>query len=589
MSKRYLNGLRAELNASGLTDVATTITFAAAPTYNNGDNVPTLAPGEFIPLTILNTDGHLAEIVWLVGYTTAGTTGTILRGRDGTDAVAHDPDVTVISAATAGDFPGTGHPERADGRLGAALTKVGVVLEAGSGTWDGDYVESPTILRDPLSGRYAMVHVGYGTTTGAIRAQVGLAWSDDLVSWTKETDPLLSHSGVAASPDQNGCTGPLLLWDRVNEQYVLYYIGLTATGYEGGTKSICYATATSLSGSWTRHGAVISPAGTGWREDAIWHPSIVERNGTWYLFFNAHGDSAIENIGYATAPSITGPWTVDDVNSPILSVVAATWESEKVGDPCVRRVGDLWVMDYFGYDGDTAGDGFAVTSDANFPLGWVRHPDNPILEAGPEIYDEKLAHKPFVVVDGGEIYHFYTAVADDDTRTVALAVTTPVFTGDGGSEPPGGTPGIGGKVWAKRTAGNVTINSATFTNVDTALDLVVPAVAGDVVDVGLMSRKASGSSYIVFDFHTIIAGSPVNSVSADTTAGTTLANSLPMWGYPSGTSVIGLVGRKLYQVQAGDIDGSGNVTFRLRCLSGGSVVIAAADPVLYVDAINYGP
>lgn len=437
MSKRYLNGLRAELDASGLNDSTTTITFDAAPTYNHGVNVPTLAPGEFVPLTILNTDGHLAEIVWLVNYTTAGTTGTIIRGQDGTAAVAHDPHVTVISAPTAVDFSGTSHPLRTDGRLGARLRKVGVVLSAGSGTWDGSYVESPAIMRDPLSGRYAMVYTGYGTTTGATRAQVGLAWSDDLVTWTKQSTPLLSHSGTGGAPDQNGCTGPLLLWDRIGEQYVLYYIGLTLTGYEAGGKTICYATAPTLGGTWTRHGAVISPAGTTWREQAVWHPNVVERNGTWYLFFNASGDT-YETIGYATAPSITGPWTVDDVNSPVLNVVAATWEANKVGDPCVRRVGDFWVMDYFGYAGGNAQDGFAVTSDADFPLGWTRHPGNPILTYGPASYDAKHAHKPFVVVDGGQIFHFYTAVTTGDVRTIALAIggytpdlsALPAVTGD---------------------------------------------------------------------------------------------------------------------------------------------------------------
>ena len=36
-----------------------------------------------------------------------------------------------------------------------------------------------------------------------------------------------------------------------------------------------------------------------------------------------------------------------------MSPVAATWEADKVGDPVVRRVGNVWVMDYFGYRSST--------------------------------------------------------------------------------------------------------------------------------------------------------------------------------------------------------------------------------------------
>lgn len=341
--------------------------------------------------------------------TTGATAGDVPVYNPTTDELEYAP------PASGGASTGATDP------LGANLEKVGIVLPKGtSGQWDATLVESPAILRDPRSGRYAMVHTGYGTTTGATRGQIGLAWSDDLVNWTKTGTPMLTHSGVSGDPDENGCTGPLLLWDDAGDQYVLYYIGLTATGYESGTKSLCMATSADLT-TWTRHGAVIT-TGSGWRSGAIWHPSVVERDGTWYLFFNATGSGSAESIGYATAPAITGPWTVDDTNSPLLSAVAATWESTLVGDPSVRRVGDMWVMDYYGFNGTTAADGIAVTSDADFPLGWERHPDNPILSPS-ETYDAKYAHKPFVMVNGGELLHYYTAVAADDTRQIALAIS----------------------------------------------------------------------------------------------------------------------------------------------------------------------
>lgn len=315
----------------------------------------------------------------------------------------------------------------ANGRLGLNLTKVGVVLPRGAGgTWDADMVEAPSVMYDPKSAQWVMVYVGYGTTSGAQRAGVGLATSPDGVTWTKVgSAAILPHSGTSGAPDQNGATGPVLFWDDDAAQYVLYYIGLTSTGYESGTKTICYATATTLTGSWTRQGSVVTAAGSGWRNTAVWHVSIVRREATWYMFFNATGSDSKEKIGYATAPALTGPWTVDDVNSPVLSPVSSTWESSFVGDPCVRRIGDMWVMDYYGYDGASAGDGVAVTSDSAFPLGWVKYAGNPVLAPTSGTFDGKYAHKPYVLERGGELFHYYTAVDASDVRQIALAMEGP--------------------------------------------------------------------------------------------------------------------------------------------------------------------
>lgn len=323
-----------------------------------------------------------------------------------------------------GFVSGGGSATGADHRLGLNLTKQGIVLAKGStGAWDADLVESPSVMYDPKSGRWAMVYVGYGTTTGAQRAGVGLAYSPDGITWAKQgSAAILPHSGTAGAPDENGCSGPVLFWDNDNGQYVLYYIGLTATGYEAGTKSICYATATSLTGTWTRHGAVVTTQASTWRANAVWHASIVERSGTWYMFFNASNGSNVEQIGYATAPALTGPWTVDDTNSPLISP-STGWEDDNVGDPSVRRVGDMWVMDYYGYDASplSASDGIAVCPDHDFPLGpWVKYSGNPVLVPGAS-YDAKYAHKPFVIYKGGVLFHYYTAVDASDVRQIALA------------------------------------------------------------------------------------------------------------------------------------------------------------------------
>lgn len=314
---------------------------------------------------------------------------------------------------------------------GLTVKKLGIVLPTGTAAWENWLVESPNVVFDPITQQWLMVYVGYSTLTGAAdAASVGLATSLDGVNWTRTGTPLLQGTGGVGDADRYGTTGPsLYIKDGV---YHLFYIGLDSTGYEGGTKRMMLATATSLSGPWTRRGVIIAPSGTGWRSTAIYHRSIVKHtDGKYYMFFNAYGNGAAERIGYATATALLGPWTVDDVNSPLVNVGAAgTWDDEIVGDPSIYRVGDTWYMAYYGYDGIKGQDGVAYTSNSLFPLGWTKHPQNPILKVGAtNSYDDMHAHKPNIVQTPGAIYHYYTAVGNGQPtvgkRSIALAIDSP--------------------------------------------------------------------------------------------------------------------------------------------------------------------
>lgn len=145
---------------------------------------------------------------------------------------------------------------------------------------------------------------------------------------------------------------------------------------------------------------------------------------------------------------------------------------------------------------------------------------------------------------------------------------------------------------AQRTSGDLTLSSTTFTNVDTALDLTMTAATGDIIEAELFARCTGASNpYVVFDFHTVVAGSPVNSITSGTTAGTGLTSSHPGFGRakvlpgPEGTY---FAGKKRYALQAGDIS-SGTVTLRLRVFMGSSTLVVASDPGLFVQASNLGP
>jgi hypothetical protein len=105
MARLRYNGLSATLGAS-LTSSATSVTFGAALTHSNGTNVPTIVSPDYIPLAILDSSGHLSEIVWLTAYTAAATTGTITRGQESTTGVAHSSGDKVICSVFAADVQG---------------------------------------------------------------------------------------------------------------------------------------------------------------------------------------------------------------------------------------------------------------------------------------------------------------------------------------------------------------------------------------------------------------------------------------------------------------------------------------------------
>ncbi|MBF8248494.1 MAG: hypothetical protein HW374_1294 [Bacteroidetes bacterium] len=318
---------------------------------------------------------------------------------------------------------------------GSQLVKCGIVVKLGMrGAWDDGMVESPSIWFDSTKKKWGMAYAGYkqiDTTRRGYKTvsnpQVGLAWSDNLIDWKKDTrSPVFGASGVEGMPDAAGTTGPHVWFE--GGTYYLFYIGLTAKGYERGEKTLNLATSTDLI-HWKRYEEVIRPEGTGWRKEAIWHPNIVKARGIYYLFFNASGVAHGMNeefIGYATSTDLYH-WTVDDENSPLIvgSGKVGTWDaSGRAGDPSLYKVGNRWYMSYYSWDRKNSSDGIAWTTEEEFPLKWRLYDKNPVLTVGgPTSYDALHAGKPFIVQTERRHYHFYTAVDTAETRQIALAVS----------------------------------------------------------------------------------------------------------------------------------------------------------------------
>lgn len=111
-------------------------------------------------------------------------------------------------------------------------------------------------------------------------------------------------------------------------------------------------------------------------------------------------------------------------------------------------------------------------------------------------------------------------------------------------------------VAAERTAGNLTLNSTAWADVDNNLDLVLPAAAGDIVICGLSGLSLSEAVDVYLTFETVAGGNRMGG--GDSTNG----QGVQAWrGHTS--VLVALGGTAPLTLVAADISG-GNVTMRLR-------------------------
>ena len=167
------------------------------------------------------------------------------------------------------------------------------------------------------------------------------------------------------------------------------------------------------------------------------------------------------------------------------------------------------------------------------------------------------------------------------------AGTETLVSGGAGGGGGGSGQGLVDFAQSTRSSGDVSVNSATYVNVDTGMDLVLDASTGDVIESRVECNTNGPATYCVLDVVTVVGGSAVNSFTSGTTPNTT--SSHPGWARGNLSNDPGMAGAKQYALQAGDISG-GTVTLRLRARTGGSVSLSASgDPYLYFSAKNLGP
>ena len=293
---------------------------------------------------------------------------------------------------------------------------------------DGDPVDSPNVFFH--NGAWYMVYLRFYKKTGYIAR---LATSDDLIHWkTLGTVAPFREKGW----DAWQCSPSSALVDYVwggsceiqpyEGKYWFTYIGGAGKGYEPDPLKIglAYTDAPDAAKEWTR---LDDPIMTPQDEDArdfekttMYKTTVIwDRDETlgypFVCFYNGKSvatGASIERIGMAVSKDMR-KWRRFG-NGPVVDNGSGI-----SGDPQIVKIGDLWVMIYFGaFWKPKAFDAFAVSRDL---VRW-RKWDGPHLVEPSEPFDMTYAHKPWLVKKDGIVYHFYDAVGDNG-RCIALATS----------------------------------------------------------------------------------------------------------------------------------------------------------------------
>lgn len=305
--------------------------------------------------------------------------------------------------------------------------KYGVIIRGEA----GELVDCPNVFRH--EGRWYMMYVSNRDKVGY---QTQLARSDDLLHWEKlgtilsfpkeGWDAWQVDGGVALYDTRwEGATHQL---EKHDGRYWLSYIGGAKQGYEPDPLAIGLASTDNPAAvtEWRREAApILAPDQTDVRDfekttlykSAIIHDTAQTLGWPFVMFYNGkRPPNGHESIGMALSRDLRH-WTRYGAEPVIVNQGESRWAIS--GDPQLTKIGDVWVMFYFGaFWKPNAFDTFACSYDL---VHWTKWTGPHLIEPS-EPWDKQFAHKPWVIKHDGVVYHFYCAVGDQG-RVIALATS----------------------------------------------------------------------------------------------------------------------------------------------------------------------
>jgi predicted GH43/DUF377 family glycosyl hydrolase len=297
--------------------------------------------------------------------------------------------------------------------------KFGVVLRE-----EGKKVDCPGVFRH--GDHWYMTYIIFDGTG----YETALAKSSDLLHWEKLGKILrfsrgswddFQKAGFIALQDYTW--GGSYEMERFSGRYWMSYVGGKLSGYETDPLSIGIAWTDDPTApvEWSRLDAPVLSAAQQEARDfeklTLYKSHIIrdpdERLGyPFIMYYNAKSQHGYERIAMAVSKDLTH-WTRYGHKALIDNGSGIS------GDPQIAKLGNVYVMFYFGaFFRPKAFDTFACSYDL---VNWKKW-DGPDLVYPSEPWDSTFAHKPWVIQHQGMVYHYYCAVGDQG-RVIALATS----------------------------------------------------------------------------------------------------------------------------------------------------------------------
>jgi len=289
---------------------------------------------------------------------------------------------------------------------------------------EGRKVDCPSVFRQ--NGRWYMMYIifdGSGYETA-------IAESDDLLNFRPLGRILSFREGTW---DARQAAGYIALQDhswggsyelrQYQGRYWLSYIGGALKGYETDPLAvgIAWTTDPTRPAEWNR---LDEPVLSRDQPDVRDFEALTQYKSNiicdmdrslgypFVMFYNGKKKSGYERIGIAVSNDMKR-WLRYGADPVIDNGKGIS------GDPQITRIGDVWVMFYFGCGWKPkAFDTFACSYDL---VHWTKWEGRHLVEPS-ESWDQTYAHKPWVIKHDGIVYHFYCAVGDQG-RVIALATS----------------------------------------------------------------------------------------------------------------------------------------------------------------------
>lgn len=200
------------------------------------------------------------------------------------------------------------------------------VLTPGYGTWDSYAVAVSAVIKD--NNQYLMFYMSY--TDFTLPANIGLAYSQDGINWTKRSSPIITTNSQYYNPG----AGDIL---KLNGKYYLFFTY--------NSSQIGVATSTDLN-IWDKKN-IMNPSLT-WEKAAIGYPTIIYEDNKFKMVYQNAEETA---FGYAEAGS---DLVFTKNTEPIFKNTNAINSYIRIAYPHFRKVNNEYRIYYIGepYNGE---------------------------------------------------------------------------------------------------------------------------------------------------------------------------------------------------------------------------------------------